>query len=88
MRKLTKYEWFRARWWAVLLYLVIGIGVVASCWLRVGNFWFCGILTLVVAGFCAWLISCDHLLVEKCPKCGKVLVIVDEVCSHCGTKRR
>jgi len=93
MHKLTKREWLRARWWAVLLYLGMTMIVVVSCWAGLSNpimsqgcLWFCRILPFAMVGACIWLITSDPYLVGKCPCCGKVLLVNECVCPRCRLK--
>jgi cytochrome bd-type quinol oxidase subunit 2 len=93
MRELTKKEWMKERWWAVLLYLGMTIAVIVSCRVGLNNptmswgcMWFCRILPFTMAGVCIWLITSDQHLVGKCLNCDKTLVVVEDTCSCCGTK--
>lgn len=93
MRELTKKEWLKERWWAVLLYLGMTIAVIIPCLGELSNptaslgyLWFCRILPLIMVGVCILLIKSDPHFVGKCLNCDKTLVVVEDTCSRCGTK--
>lgn len=92
MRKLTKKEWLKARWWAILLYLGMTITVTVFCLkgfnnptISLGELWLRRILPLIIIGASIFFIVNDSCLVGKCLKCGKTLIVLNDTCPHCGS---
>lgn len=85
MRKLTMKEWFKERWWAVLLYFSMAITAIIFSLREISNPIMSWGLFFTIVGICVWLIANDSRLVGKCSNCGKTLVVVDDIC-RCGKK--